>query len=131
MRYRNNGLELEYRDCQILREVTRFFLNEDDEGKKKSLINQKDEFTYCFDIVEGIKSKRERSKLIYQFLTQMDEVCYLSLCEYILELAEPNSKIEIMEPYISTAGIVILPVNVHEYHGTYSSEELNGDSGLF
>lgn len=116
MRYGLNRLELEYRDCQVLREAAKGWLD----GIKEMDFDKKGEFIQSLlklSKQEMAPSKQERIQKICMFLEHMNQEYYMLLCKYLIHLS--RTKIELGETFDINTGYYILPVNVHREECTF------------
>ena len=80
MRYENNGLEIQYRECQILRDAAKGLLT--DAENTKSLVDQRDKWIQAIrDIADASEAKGKYAIPVVKFLSCMRE-------EYLEAVAE-------------------------------------------
>ncbi len=114
MRYENNGIEIQYRECQILRDAAKELLADD--GTAKDLVDQRDRW------IQKIRNTAEVSKVkgkfaipAAQFICGMREEYLEAIAEYIVSLVKKGKGIDIMVPFIASNKRLILPVNTHAF----------------
>lgn len=128
MKYILSGLELEYRDCQILRQAVREW------GVDRNYLKQnKTEFhQYLSRMAEKeelLKSKRERIHKIIVMLEGMEDNYYLVLAAYLDHLAHQDSQINLMVPFdIEEVNLYIMPVNTHMLSTKEDNIDINRES---
>lgn len=116
MRYQLTGLELEYRDCQMLRNAAEEWLAGDMENGKERLRAEKEQFIeFLLEQVEleELESKKERLKKLAKGISWMTKEYYEVLIAYIAYLLLPESQIDLNIPFDIDTGCYILPVNTH------------------
>ena len=94
MRYENNGIEIQYRECQILRDAAKELLADD--GTAKDLVDQRDRW-------------------IQEIIFVLGEEYLEAMTEYIVSLVKKGKGIDIMVPFIASNKRLILPVNTHAF----------------
>ncbi|MEY8324969.1 hypothetical protein AALB47_13845 [Lachnospiraceae bacterium 54-11] len=112
MRYVDNRIEIQYRECQILRDAAKAVLVENvDRGV---LFSQKERWLRSIsDIAKSMKLKKKSATVLVQMLSDMDEEDVKAVAEYTESIVAKGKGIDIMQPYITENRKVILPVNVH------------------
>lgn len=112
MRYIDNRIEIQYRECQILRDAARAVLAEGvDRGE---LFSQKESWLRSIsDTAKSMKLKKKSATVLVQMLSYMDEEDVKAVAEYTESLVTRGKGIDIMQPYITENRKVILPVNIH------------------
>lgn len=112
MRYIDNRIEIQYRECQILRDAAKAVLTESvDRGE---LFSQKDSWLRSIsDTAKSMKLKKKSATVLVQMLSNMDEEDVKAVAEYTESLVTRGKGIDIMQPYITENRKVILPVNIH------------------
>ncbi len=112
MRYIDNRIEIQYRECQILRDAAKTVLAEGaDKGK---LFSQKESWLKSIsDTAKTMKLKKKSTTVLVQMLSDMDEEDVRAVAEYTESLVIKGKGIDIMQPYITQNRRVILPVNIH------------------
>lgn len=112
MRYIDNRIEIQYRECQILRDAAKAVL---DEGADRgALFSQKESWLKSIaDTAKGMKLKRKSATALVQMLSGMDGEDVRAVAEYTESLVIKGKGIDIMQPYITKNRKVILPVNIH------------------
>lgn len=115
MKYTENGIEVQYRECQILRDTAKNLLNNvEDQKNEQTLVKQKADWIHEINKLSKDKQKGRYSESLSRILCHMDEENYLGLVEYIIFLIKKEKGIDIMVPYITQNKVLILPVNLHE-----------------
>lgn len=112
MRYIDNRIEIQYRECQILRDAAKVVLAEGaDSGE---LFSQKESWLKSIaDTAKDMKLKRKSATALVQMLSGMDGEDVRAVAEYTESLVIKEKGIDIMQPYITQNRKVILPVNIH------------------
>lgn len=112
MRYIDNRIEIQYRECQILRDAAKAVLAEGaDSGE---LFSQKESWLKSIaDTAKDMKLKRKSATALVQMLSGMDGEDVRAVAEYTESLVIKGKGIDIMQPYITENRKVILPVNIH------------------
>ncbi len=114
MRYENNGIEIQYRECQILRDAAKELIV--DSGSAKSLVDQRDRWIQAIrDIAESSEAKKKYAVPAAQFLSGIGEEYLEAVAEYTVSLVRKGKGIDIMVPFIASNKRVILPVNTHAF----------------
>lgn len=112
MRYIDNGIEIQYRECQILRDTAKEVLKE--KGPEKGLTQHKADW---MSKINGLSESNERKKPytvpLQVFLGNLSEEMFESVSEYVEKLVIKDKGIDIMVPYVAKNEIIILPVNTH------------------
>lgn len=122
MRYTNNGIEVQYRECQILRDAAKLLLEKD--FAKGTLLKCKDAWIKNIkEISETYAQKQKHGKILANTLQDMDIKNFAAVSEYVEFLVIKDKGIDIMCPFIATSRVVILPVNKHMPIDTEYSEE--------
>lgn len=112
MRYVNNGIEIQYRECQILRETAKSLAIEDIDAQ--SLADQRDGWICAIrEIAENSKAKKQYAIPIISFLSAIEKEYLNAVAEYTVSLIEKERGIDIMVPYITSNKVLVLPVNTH------------------
>lgn len=112
MRYDNNGVEIQYRECQILRDAAKELLADGENAK--SLVDQRDRWIQAIrDTAEASEAKGRYAIPAAQFLSGMREEYLEALAEYTVSLVRKGKGIDIMIPFIASNKRLILPVNTH------------------
>lgn len=126
MRYQLTGLELEYRDCQMLRNAGEQWLAGDMENGNERLRAEKEQFIELLleqVEVEELESKKERLKKLAKGISWMTKEYYEVLIAYIAYLLLPESQIDLKIPFDIDTGCYILPVNTHRVDAERIYEE--------
>lgn len=122
MRYENNGVEIQYRECQILRDAAKKLLTDGENAE--SLVNQKDSWIQVIrDTAEASEAKGKFAIPVAQFLSGMREEYLLAVAEYAVSLVRKGKGIDIMVPFIASNKRLILPVNTHASVWEENTEE--------
>lgn len=112
MRYINNGIEIQYRECQILRDAAKPFFEE--ELKKGILAEKKEEWIQKVEqITMSDTPKQKYGKVLAKMLKGVEEKDFKALAEYTEYLVKKGKGIDIMCPFIAQNKVIILPVNIH------------------
>lgn len=112
MRYIDNRIEIQYRECQILRDAAKIVLAEDADGGE--LFSRKENWIKSIsDTAKSMKLKRKSATVLVQMMSDMDDEDVKALAEYTESLVRKGKGIDIMQPYITKNRRVILPVNIH------------------
>lgn len=112
MRYENNGVEIQYRECQILRDAAKGLLTDGESAK--SLVDQRDKWIQAIrDIAEASEAKGKFAIPAAQFLSCLREEYLAAVAEYTASLVRKGKGIDIMVPFIASNKRLILPVNTH------------------
>ncbi len=123
MRYENNGLEIQYRECQILRDAAKELFT--DAENAKSLANQRDRWIQAIrDIADASEAKGKYAIPVAQFLSGMREDYLEAVAEYAISLVRKGKGIDIMVPFIASDKKLILPVNTHASVREYYDEDV-------
>ncbi|MDE7202225.1 MAG: hypothetical protein K2O91_10060 [Lachnospiraceae bacterium] len=126
MRYENNGVEIQYRECQILRDAAKELLAGGEDTK--NLVDQRDKWIQAIrDIAEASEAKGKFAIPAAQFLSGMKEEYLEAVAEYTISLIRKGKGIDIMVPFTASNKRLILPVNTHasvweEYQGAEMTE---------
>lgn len=112
MRYENNGVEIQYRECQILRDAAKELLAGGEDTK--NLVDQRDKWIQAIrDIAEASEAKGKFAIPAAQFLSGMKEEYLEAVAEYTISLVRKGKGIDIMVPFTASNKRLILPVNTH------------------
>lgn len=112
MRYVDNRIEIQYRECQILRDAAKVVLAENVD--RRDLFSQKKSWLRNIaDIAKSMKLKKKSATVLLQMLSGMDEEDVKAVAEYIESIVAKGKGIDIMQPYITENRKVVLPVNAH------------------
>lgn len=112
MRYVDNRIEIQYRECQILRDAAKAVLAENI-GRGELFSLRESWLRSISDIAKNMKLKKKSATVLVQILSDMDEEDVKAVAEYIESIVAKGKGIDIMQPYITENRKVILPVNVH------------------
>lgn len=114
MRYENNGIEIQYRECQILRDAAKELIADSD--GVKDLVNQRDRWIQAIrDTAETSEAKKKYAIPAAQFLSGIGEEYLEAVAEYTESLVRKGKGIDIMVPFIASNKRLILPVNTHAF----------------
>ncbi len=112
MRYIDNRIEIQYRECQILRDAAKTVLTEG--ADRGELFSQKESWLKSIsDTAKNMKLKKKSATVLVQMMSDMDEEDVRAVAEYTEFLVIKGKGIDIMQPYITKNRRVILPVNIH------------------
>ena len=112
MRYENNGVEIQYRECQILRDAAKELLADQEDAK--NLVDQRGRWIQAIrDIAEASEAKEKFALPVAQFLAGMGEEYLEAVAEYAVGLVKKGKGIDIMVPFTASNKRLILPVNTH------------------
>lgn len=112
MRYIDNRIEIQYRECQILRDAAKAVLAEG--ADRGELFSQRENWLKCIaDTAKAMKLKRKSATALVEMLSGMDEEDVKAVAEYTETLVIKGKGIDIMQPYITENRKVILPVHLH------------------
>lgn len=112
MRYENNGVEIQYRECQILRDAAKELLAGGEDTK--NLVDQRDKWIQAIrDIADASEAKRKFAIPAAQFLSGMKEEYLEAVAEYTISLVRKGKGIDIMVPFTASNKRLVLPVNTH------------------
>ena len=113
MIYILNGVEIQYRECQILRETASNILQEKNEAG--SLARYREEWIAQLErLAENNVSKSRYAMPLAAALKNLPEDLFEAVSEYVVFLVEKGRGIDIMVPFTATNSRTILPVNTHE-----------------
>ena len=123
MRYEYNGLEIQYRECQILRDAAKGLLT--DAENTKSLVDQRDKWIQAIrDIADASEAKGKYAIPVVKFLSCMREEYLEAVAEYTISLVRKGKGIDIMVPFIASNKKLVLPVNTHTSVREYYDEDV-------
>lgn len=111
MRYNRGGVEIQYRECQIMREAAKDF------AAPEAGYLLKNEGSWLEAMTAEVSKHKIKATLIppmIQFLSQMDTERKTAVAEYVEYLVRKVKGIDIMVPFTASNQYVILPVNIHE-----------------
>lgn len=112
MRYIDDGIEIQYRECQILRDTAKEVLQE--EGLEGGLEHHRSDWCARLKALsEGNERKRPYAAPVSVFLGSLSDDLYEAVSEYVESLVAKGRGIDIMMPYVTGNGKIILPVNTH------------------
>lgn len=112
MRYIDNRIEIQYRECQILRDAAKAVITESD-GRGELFSHKENWLKSIAETTKSMKLKRKSAIVLVQMLSDMDEEDIRAVAEYTESLVIKGKGIDIMQPYITENRKVILPVNIH------------------
>ncbi len=124
MRYMNGGVEIQYRECQIMREAAKSFVKEE----SGSLVDNVEQWLAQMNAEaseQGIKGRIIPP--MTQFLAQMDSGRLKAVAEFVEYLADRGRGIDIMVPFTASNHYTVLPVNIHEAPGMESAGQGCGE----
>lgn len=123
MRYENNGVEIQYRECQILRDAAKGLLAGAENAK--CLTDQRDGWIQAIhDIADASEAKGKYAIPVAQFLAGMGEEYLEAVAEYTVSLVRKGKGIDILVPFIASNKKLILPVNTHTSVWEYYDEDV-------
>lgn len=109
MRYMECGVEIQYRECQILRETAGETLK-----GNGSLVQSKEEWIRMIEqAAHGNELKASYAAPMAVFLRNLSDDLFESVAEYAEHLVKKGRGIDVMVPFMAQSGQMILPVNVH------------------
>lgn len=112
MRYIDNGIEIQYRECQILRDTAKEVLQE--KNLENGLAQHKSDWLTKLKVLsENNERKRTYAAPASVFLGNLSDDMYEAVSEYVESLVAKGKGIDIMTPYVTGNGKIILPVNTH------------------
>lgn len=125
MRYIDNRIEIQYRECQILRDAAKTVLAEGSD--RRDLFSQKENWLKSIsDTTKSMKLKKKNAIVLVHMLSDMDEEDVKAVAEYTESLVRKGKGIDIMQPYITKNSRVILPVNIHTpFDSAYPDDHIN------
>lgn len=113
MRYINNGIEIQYKECQIARDALKEL-----EKSKESLCQPKADREAWITHIEAVSESQELKlsdcNTLVSFLLNMPQDYYEAFSEYVDTLVKKGKGIDILVPYISSNGLLLLTVNRHD-----------------
>lgn len=111
MRYINNGVEIQYRECQIARDAA---INIKETKNSRHLKEKRQEWIASVKAVSNSQALKQADCItLVNFLSNMPQDQYEAFSEYAEILVKKEKGIDILVPYISKNGMVILTVNRH------------------
>lgn len=127
MQYLNNSFEIQYRECQVLREAASEAIR-----YGETEISQSKLVEHIRLIGMEQKPKEPFCRSLVRFIPMMEEEDYIELIKLVRELVSRERGIRILEPHFCGNGKIIVVVNRHEHWadraGINSNEE---DAGVF
>lgn len=128
MQYLNNGYEIQYRECQVLREA----VGEAIRQAAAEEISQTRLIEHIQLIGADQKPKEPFCRSLTKFIPMMEEEDYIELMNFVMELVSRERGIRILKPHFCGNGKIIIVVNRHEHWADRAdirhSEE---DAGIF
>lgn len=116
MIYTLDGVEIQYRECQILRDTAKEIMQEKE--KVERLAYYKEEWIMQLEcLVRQNPLKRRYAEPLAAALQRLPENLFEAVSEYVEFLIQKGRGIDIMEPFVAENLRTILPVNVHEGMG--------------
>lgn len=113
MRYTNSGIELQYKESQIARDAAIGLKKA--KGSLYRLEENREEWIACIRAVPNSQElKQEDCNTLVNFITHMPQDQYEATAEYIETLVKKEKGIDILIPYISRNGVVLMTVNRHD-----------------
>lgn len=121
MIYILDGVEIQYRECQILRDTARDVLQEKNEPG--GLSQHKEEWIERLEhLAEENALKSKYAVPLAAALEKLPGDMFEAVSEYVEFLVEKGKGIDIMIPFTATNLRTILPVNTHERMDTVYTE---------
>ena len=112
MRYIDDGIEIQYRECQILRDTAKEVLQEI--NLESGLAQHKSDWVAKLErLAESNERKRLYASPASVFLSNLSEDMLEAVSEYVETLVIKGRGIDIMVPYVTRNEKIILPVNAH------------------
>lgn len=122
MRYIDDGIEIQYRECQILRDTAKEVLQE--MNLESGLAQHKSDWVVRLErLAESNERKRPYASSASVFLSNLSDDMFEAVSEYVETLAIKGRGIDIMVPYVTRNEKIILPVNTHVAREVDYSEE--------
>lgn len=113
MRYTNSGIEIQYRECQIARDAAKALM--ETEGNKFQLNEAREAWSMSIQsISDSQELKQADCSTLMQFISNMPANQYEAFTEYIEAFVKMGKGINILVPYISRNGILLMTVNRHD-----------------
>lgn len=113
MIYTLDGVEIQYRECQVLRETAKEVLQMQT-GKGK-LANHKGEWIAQLEMLAEQNSlKRKYAAPLAVALQRLPEDMFEAVSEYVTFLVQKGRGIDILVPFVAENSRTVLPVKVHE-----------------
>lgn len=111
--YLGCGVEIQYRECQILRETAGEILK-----GGGALAQSRDEWIRLIEQAAHTNElKASYAGPMAVFLRNVSDDMFEAVSEYAGHLVAKGRGIDIMVPYMAQNGHTILPVNLHDYAG--------------
>lgn len=127
MIYILDGVEIQYRECQILRETAGNVLRGKNEAGSPA--QYKEEWIAQLErLAESSESKRRYAVPLSKTLAMLPEDIFEAVSEYAAFLVKKGRGIDIMVPFTAANLRTILPVNTHEGMGAVYEDE--GKDGM-
>lgn len=112
MRYIDDGIEIQYRECQILRDTAKEVLQE--MNMESGLAQHKSEWVARLErLAESNERKRPYASPVSVFLSNLSDDMLEAVSEYVETFVKRGRGIDIMVPYVTRNEKIILPVNTH------------------
>ena len=112
MRYIDDGIEIQYRECQILRDTAKEALQE--KGLEGGLAQHKPDWAARLEMLaESNERKRPYAAPALVFLSDLSDDMLKAVSEYVETLVMKGRGIDILTPYVTKNEKIILPVNTH------------------
>lgn len=128
MQYLNNGFEIQYRECQVLREAVSELIRQDAAEE----ISQVRLVEYIRLIGAEHKPKEPFCRSLIKFIPTMEEEDYIELMKFAMELVSRERGIRILKPYFCRNGKIIIVVNRHEHWADRAEiRQSEEDAGIF
>ena len=122
MRYIDDGIEIQYRECQILRDTAKEVLQEI--NLESGLAQHKSDWVAKLErLAESNERKRPYASPASVFLSNLSEDMLEAVSEYVETLVIKGRGIDIMMPYVTRNEKIILLVNTHSAREVDYSED--------
>lgn len=128
MQYLNNGFEIQYKECQVLREAVDEAVRLEDNQE----ISQEKLIEYIKTIGTKQKLKEPFCRSLIRFIPMMQEDDYHELLLFAKKLISRERGIRIMEPHFCGNRKIIIVVNRHEHWTDRANiSQSEEDTGVF
>ena len=109
--YMGCGVEIQYRECQILRETAGEILK----GQGRLAQSREEWIRLIEQKAHTNELKASYAAPMAVFLRNLSDDLFEAVSEYAEHLAAKGRGIDIMVPFTAQSGQIVLPVNLHEY----------------
>lgn len=128
MQYLNNGFEIQYRECQVLREAA----GEAVRQAAAEDISQPRLVEHIRLIGAEQKPKGPFCRSLIKLIPTMEEEDYIELMNFVMELVSRERGIRILKPHFCGNGKIIIVVNRHEHWaGRVDIRQSEEDAGIY